>query len=51
MNSLYKSEESWTTVKEIRAQMLRLWDRGDLLRAVLDQALSTSDVELSLIHI
>ena len=47
MKSLHKSQESWTTVKEIRAQMLRLWDRGDLLRAVLDQTLSTSDVEHS----
>jgi len=34
---------SWTTAKEIRAQLLRLWDRGDLLRAVLDQALSAND--------
>ena len=38
------NQSSWTTLKEIRAQMLRLWDRGDLLRAVLDQTLSTSSV-------
>lgn len=42
MTSLNKNQASWTTVKEIRTQMLRLWDRGDLLRAVLDQTLSTS---------
>ncbi len=42
MTSLNKNQASWTTVKDIRVQLLRLWDRGDLLRAVLDQTLSTS---------
>lgn len=34
---------SWTTLKEVRTQMLRHWDRGDLLRAVLYQKLFTGD--------
>lgn len=51
MSSEQKNQASLTTLKEIRAQMLRLWNRGDLLRAVLEQRLSTrSDDHSSTVH-
>ena len=31
---------SWTTSADLRAQVQRLWDRGDLLRAVASDAVS-----------
>jgi hypothetical protein len=31
---------SWTTPADLRAQVLRLWDRGDLLRAAVSDAVS-----------
>jgi hypothetical protein len=36
---------SWTTVRDINAQVMRLWDRGDLLRSLLDCAPTSSATE------
>lgn len=47
MNSLNEDQANWTTAKDVRAQLMRLWGRGDMLRKVLSQALFSHDVEHS----
>ncbi len=39
---------SWTTPAALRAQLARLWDRGDLLRAAVDEGAITWPLRLSL---